>query len=287
MQQCIQSLLVKRLRSDVVKSHRYFRTLPNSLCTSNTTTPPPVVQDADKFISTVLSTCRSGSIFAGTGQYHESTVEDRILMLNFGENFLTDPDVSLFDTTPLLDCCVKPSDLDTLLEDVKLHSNLPVYNGEVDFINKSDWQYGFTLKPFSIFSGDERICFIKADQIYTSFEGKTEVIDIKDIEYVGLFVSDEPYNERKLLLGLKGKPSKTLLFVERHDTQCDLGELTVDTEWMMKTAALLCVNLTRYGNDKVHLKLSPVLLPGNNPWVAMRHKLWIEMIQKNTWEKDF
>jgi len=287
VQKCMKCILQRGITVLSVQNRKFQTSRPVRNSGEKSNIENRTVQDASKFLSTILGGCNSGSIFAGTGQYHELKDQDRILMLNFAENFLADPQVSLFDTTPILDCCVKHADVDTLIEDVKLRSPLPVYNGEVDFINSSSWQYGFTLKPFSIFSGDERICFISENTIHTSIDGHTEIIQISDVDYVGLWVSEEPYNERRLLFGLKNRRSKTLIFVEKSETQCDLGTLTVDTEWMMKTAALLCVNITRKGNERVHLKVSPALQPANNQWVAMRQKIWIEMIQKNTWEKDF
>jgi len=244
------------------------------------------IQDASTFLNNMLLSCKGAAIFAGTGQYHEEKEQDRLVMLNFVDDFLQDSAISVFDSQELLDCCLKDTDVDLLLDNLKSHSKFPVYNGEVDIIDSSPWQYGFTLKPFSIFSQVERILLFNDGKLYINTLGEVQNIPISDVEYVGLWVSEEPYNERRLLLGLKGLQTRLLLYVERDHKNCDLAKLTVDTEWMMKAAALLCVNISRAGNSNIYLKVSPCLQPLNNEWVAMRQKIWMEMIQKHTWGDD-
>ena len=248
-------------------------------------TKSPTIQDATTYLADVLKNYKTGCLFAGTGQYFQQQVDhDRVLMLHFAENFLTDEKLSLFDTSLLIDCCLRYSDVDYFMKNIKTHSNLPVYYGEVDFLESSSWHYGFTLEPFSIFSGDERICFLENDYLFISTYGKPKVYNISDIKYVGLWVSDEPYNERKLLIGLNSGKSKNLVYTTKENLHCDLAALTVDTEWMMKAAALLCLKLAQK-DHKVQLKISPVLQPGNNDWVAIRQKIWIDMIHRYS-EKD-
>jgi len=244
-------------------------------------------QDAGQFLTTVLGECKTGCVFAGTGQYHEKKDSDRVIMLQFEDDFLANTPITFFYTNQLLDCCMSDSDIDLFMANVKSNATLPVYNGELDIVNQSTWGYGFTLKPFSIFTGDERILLVQNELVYISTEGNTDVIGIDDISHVGLWVSEEPYNERKLMIGLKNDTKRTLIDIALDLKQCDLAQLTVETEWLMKTAALLCINISRQGNKEAHLRVSPVLQPVNNQWVAMRVKNWTQMIQKNTWEKDF
>ena len=241
------------------------------------------IQDASSFLNNMLLQCKGAAIFAGTGQYHEEKHQDRLVMLNLVDDFLQDSSINLFDSQELLDCCLRDSDVDLLIDNLKAHSKFPVYNGEVDIVDSSPWQHGFTLKPFSIFTTVERILLFNDNKLYVNTLGDVQNIPIDDIEYVGLWVSDEPYNERRLLLGLKGLQTKLLLSIDREIKSCDLAQLTVDTEWMMKAAALLCVHISQAGNSNIYLKVSPCLQPINNEWVAMRQKIWMDMIQKNTW----
>jgi len=239
------------------------------------------IRDFGKSLTTILETFTDGAVFAGAGQYHPAE-EDRIVVLHFGENFLTNTIVSQFETKTILDGCVPNSDVDLVMDSVKQHSSLPVYNGELDFINSSPWQFGFTLKPFSIFSAEERICLIKNDKtVATNINGRLEVIPLQDIDFVGLAVSDEPYNNQRLFIRLKSKETKTLIEIERSHEACDLAKLTVDTEWLMKAAALLCLNLNKQSGDNIQLKMSAPLQPINNPWVAQRQKIWIDLIRKS------
>lgn len=244
------------------------------------------IQDATTFINGVLKECNGSAIFAGTGQYFQEKDQDRIIMLNLVDNFMQDSNISIFDSKPVLDCCLKGADVDLFLDNLKSQSKIPVYNGEVDIINASNWQNGFSLRPFSLFTVDERILLLQDNHIYINTLGEVQAIPTSNVEYIGLWVSEEPYNERRLMLGLKDLKSRTLVNVERDNIDCDLATLTVDTEWMMKAAALLCVNISRSGNPNVFLKVSPCLQPINNQWVAMRQKIWMEMIQKNTWGKN-
>lgn len=244
------------------------------------------IQDASTFIDGVLNECKGSAIFAGIGQYYHEKEQDRVIMLNLVDDFLNDYKINIFDSQPVLDCCLKDTDVDMFLDNLKTQSKIPVYNGEVDLINGSSWENGFCLKPFSMFTVDERVLLLHEKHIYINTLGEVQAIPVSDVEYIGLWVSEEPYNERRLMLGLKDLKSRTLVSVERNSTNCDLATLTVDTEWMMKAAALLCVNLSRSGNSNIFLKVSPCLQPINNQWVAMRQKIWMEMIQKNTWEDN-
>ena len=241
------------------------------------------IQDASSFLNNMLLQCKGAAIFAGIGQYHKEKDQDRLVMLNLVDDFLQDSSINVFDSQELLDCCLRDSEVDLLMDNLKSYSKFPVYNGEVDIVDSSPWQHGFTLKPFSIFTTVERILLFDNKKLYINTLGDVQSIPVEDIEYVGLWVSEDPYNERRLLLGLKGLQTKMLLNVERNLKSCDLAQLTVDTEWMMKAAALLCVHISQAGNSNIYLKVSPCLQPVNNEWVAMRQKIWMDMIQKNTW----
>lgn len=244
------------------------------------------IQDASTFLNNILLGCKGAAIFAGTGQYYQEKEQDRVVMLNIVDDFLRDSSISVFESQPLLDCSLKDTDVDLLMDNLKSHSKLPVYNGEVDIIDSCPWQFGFSLKPFSIFTTVERVLLFDDKKLFVNTLGEQNEIPVEDVEYVGLWVSEEPFNERRLFLGLKGLTTKLLLSVDRDNKNCDLAKLTMDTEWMMKAAALLCVHISRAGNSNVFLKVSPCLQPMNNEWVAMRQKVWMEMIQKNTWGDD-
>merc|ERR1712025_963691 len=238
------------------------------------------VHDSAKFLTSVLSGRERGAIFAGTGQYHDLKEEqERVVLLNIDEEFLTELEASLFFTTSVLDCYAKNTDV-RLMDAVNSSSHLPVFNGELDFINSSDWEYGYTMEPFSIFSFDERICLISDHLIHISVDGCSDVIQLNEVDSVAIWLSEEPYNIRRLFLGLKNKETKQLMCIEKEDEDCNLATLTLETEWMMKAAALLCVHLIKRGNKEVRLRVSPALNPSNNKWVEMRQKVWIEMIRR-------
>ena len=253
----------------------------------NNTADTTKTQDASRFLSKILSNCRAGCIYSGTGQYYQVEKQDRIVMLQIKEDIMKDNTIALFDAETLLDCSLNDNDVDLFMENLRTNAQIPVYNGEVDLINNSPWNYGFSLKPFTIFSQDERLLLLDKNLLYMSTQGKSDIIDVSEVDYVGVWISEEPYNEQKFMIGLKDSTKRIVISVEKDKSHCDLATLTIETEWLMKTAALLCVNISRAGNKDVHLRLSPCLQPVNNEWVAMRQKYWIELIQRSTWEKDF
>ena len=61
------------------------------------------IQDASTFLNNMLLSCKGAAIFAGTGQYHEEKEQDRLVMLNFMDDFLQDSAISVFDSQELLD----------------------------------------------------------------------------------------------------------------------------------------------------------------------------------------
>lgn len=269
-----------------LQSHtQNFRWLNTSFI--NKSGDPTKTEDASRFLASILRNCRTGCIYSGTGQYYQMQNQDRVVMFQIKEDIMKNSTITLFDAENLLDCSLNDSDVDLFMDNLRSNAQIPVYNGEVDLINNSPWNYGFSLKPFSIFSQDERLLLLDKELLYISTQGKSDIIDVSEVEYVGVWVSEEPYNEHKFMIGLKDSSKKVLISVENDKTQCDLATLTIETEWLMKTAALLCVNMSRHGNKDVHLRLSPCLQPVNNQWVAMRQKYWIELIQRSTWEKDF
>ena len=264
--------------------------------------------DARQYFRHLIETkCEQGSLFAGTGQYYKVPDHECVVLLNFEEDFIANLEASLFDAHQLLDICVHSKHVDLLKSHIAKSSPFPLYHGELDVIDVSQWQYGFIVQPFSIFSGDERICLVVAGNpedadptgtIHTSVHGTTDVIPVSAVEYVGLFVSADPYNERRLVLGMRSTPEhegallsadhekqvkiKTLISVQKNEVSSDLGKLTIETEWLMKSAALLCQRVQQLGNEKCQMQVSEMLLPENNPYVEMRQKKWLEMIQKYT-----
>ena len=285
-------------------------TRPFTKCSPNLCKDAPAFEshEAGQFFANLIRTrCERGSLFAGTGQYYQVPDHECVVLLNFEEDFIASPEATLFDAHQLLDINVPSKQVDLLKTYIANSSPYPLYRGELDSIDVSQWQYGFIVKPFSIFSGDERVClFVAGDEgdamgtIHTSEHGVVDVLAVSSVEYVGLFVSAEPYNERRLVLGMRAVSNdddvlvatgtderrqvnvKTLLSVQKNDVSCDLGKLTIETEWLMKAAALLCQRIQQLGNRRCQMQVSPVLLPENNPYVEMRQKKWMELIQKYT-----
>merc|ERR1712179_152764 len=174
--------------------------------TSPSTCSTPIerlsTRQTSSILSSVLATCNRGSIFAGTGQYQHTPNEDRLLLLNLSQDFptCTHTTTSHFETQTLLDCSVPSHDIDSLMDEIKQQSPLSLYTGEMDFVDSSPWQYGFTLKPFSIFCADERVCGVGDGCLYLSVAGEVDVLNVNDVDFIGLSVSSEPYNRQRLFL---------------------------------------------------------------------------------------
>ncbi|XP_065641351.1 uncharacterized protein LOC136073564 [Hydra vulgaris] len=245
------------------------------------------IQDASKYLTSILSEYKTGCFFAGISQYCEEEDHDNVVMLHFSSDIFINPEVTMSKPNSLLNCLMLYNDVDAFMKNMKILSTLPVYVGEVDAIEQSQWSFGFTLFPFSIFSNNMFCCLLHESGLVVNVDGKSCKYDIEDIDYIGLHVSKSPFNRREIFVALKNEKKVPLISVQKSHDACDLEQLTLETEWMIKASALLCLNLTKKGNSRVHLRLSPFLQPENNEFVAKRQKLWNALIQRRTWEKEF
>ena len=148
------------------------------------------------------------------------------------------------------------------------------------------------LNPYSMFTQEQRLCYLKGDTLLISVRGIHETFDVADIDHVGVWVSRFPHTQRRLVLGLKGpseeeNTSIALIDINSNDTSGDMFRLAVETEWMLKAAALLCAKLKKQGNADVYLRVAAPLQPKNNVWVAIQQKKWMKMVKKNAKNSDF
>jgi len=248
------------------------------------------IKDAITFFSNVLEEHEQGILVAGTGQYMLKG-NSRLIVLNFERNFLKEHSVYLYPKQ-LIDIGFTPEHRNKLNECISLSTELKMHSGVLDFVNNGRWNYGFTLTPFSIFSRNERLCLLHDDTLFTSMRGIQHLFDVLDIEHIGVWVSSFPHTHRRLVLGLKdwrfGETTTIpLIDVTSTETSGDLFRLAVDTEWMLKAAALLCAKIKRHGNKELYLKVSAPLQPKNNVWVAIQQKKWMKMVRKNAKEGDW
>lgn len=281
--------LVHRGKGIVLTPKILFSTSSSYLRKDNNDKYTPRTEDALTFLSNILEDEDEGVILAGTGQYHRLKGKERVLLLNFGDNFVSDSKSEVFNTKYILECFVRRQDMFLFYNQIKQASRLPVFCGQLDFINSSTWRYGFTFSPFSVFSRGERVLFIKDGLIHICIRGEDNHIRVKDVEYVGLWVSHAPHNERRLIIGTKNKLSHTIIEVKEKNkkSKSDLFRLAVETEWMMKVSALLCLNLRREGNSDVHLRYSPTLTPARKLWSSVQNNEWSFLLNKDDWwDKD-
>jgi len=240
---------------------------------------------AERYFQNILDEHETGVMLAGTGQFMLKD-NSRLVVLNFEENFLTDEEAVYLNPKHLLDVGCHLKHRLKLYQCVCANTNLHVYPGVLDFVNNSYWRFGFTLNPYSMFSIDERLCILKGTDLHTSIRGRQEVVDVEDVEHIGVWVSKFPYNQRRLVLGLKndtGLGCRSLVLVDdlNNDTSGDLFRLAVDTEWMLKAAAVLCAKIRSQGNKDLYMKVSAPLQPKNNVWVAIQQKKWMKMAKKS------
>jgi len=219
-----------------------------------------------------------GCVLVGYGQQYRDRAVERLLVLDVDGDFLEEYDANLFESELVFDGLISQQHVDELFDTVTANAERSLYHCEFDFINTSDWRFGMTVKPFSIFSADERLCVIDTEEreVYISSDGATEDICIEDITSVYLMVSDEPYTQRTLGLGLQDDSKIAIIDYEDFKEITDLAQLTVETEWLMKAAGSLCKNLQMLSDKKIEFKMSSCLHPSNNEWVAMRQKLWVD-----------
>lgn len=218
-------------------------------------------------------------LFLGTGQYYEHETNERVIILSLGDDENTRPPLMLHDTTLHHDELVK---LEHGLSSLPLLGLL--YSGELDSVHDSPWKFGFVHKPsFSIFSASGFCCQLRQSNsegwYFRVFDEHVhEDIPLSGIEHIQVFLSPEPWEERKLQLKMKnGDVVSVVEDIEENMYSDDgLASLMLTTEWMVKAAGHLCLTARQFGDTKVSLKLPSVLRADVNPWIAMRNKIWAE-----------
>ena len=229
---------------------------------------------------------RNTRLFVGTGQYYEHETNERVIILSLGDDENTRPPFMLHDTTLHRDEVVK---LEHELSSLPLVGLL--HCGELDTVQDSPWKFGFVHKPpFSIFSASGFCCQLRQ----SNSEGRyLRIIDehvhediplsLSSIEHIQVFLSPEPWEERKLQLKMKNGDVVSII-EDREEVMYNddgLASLMLTTEWMVKAAGHLCLTARQLGDTKVSLKLPSVLRADVNPWVAMRNKIWAEKSNEN------
>lgn len=218
-------------------------------------------------------------LFVGTGQYYEHETNERVVILSLGDDENTRPPFMLHDTT------VQRDEVEKLEQEL---SSLPsvgsVHSGELDSVQDSPWKFGFFLSPsFSIFSASGFCCQLRQSvsggrhfRIFA--ENLHEDVPVSDIEHVQVYLSPEPWEERKLQLKMKNGDVVSIVedLEENISNEHGLASLMLTTEWMVKAAGHMCIAARQFGDSKVALKLPSVLRADVNPWVAMRNRIWAE-----------
>ena len=223
-------------------------------------------------------------LFLGTGQYYEHETNERVIILSLGDDENTRPPFMLHDTTLHRGELVKlEHELNSLPPVGSLHS------GELDSVHDSPWKFGFVHKPsFSIFSASGFCCQLRQSNSEGRYfrildEQLYEDIPLSGIEHIQVFLSPEPWEERKLQLKMKNGDVVSIVEDTEENMYSDdgLASLMLTTEWMVKAAGHLCLTARQFGDTKVSLKLPSVLRADVNPWIAMRNKIWAEKSNEN------
>lgn len=223
-------------------------------------------------------------LFVGTGQYYEHETNERVIILSLGDDGNTRPPFMLHDTTLHRDEVVK---LEHELNSLPLVGLL--HYGELDSVQDSPWKFGFVHKPvFSIFSASGFCCQLRQSNSEGRYfrifdEHVHEDISLSGIDHIQVFLSPEPWEERKLRLKMKNGDVVSIVEDREENMYNDdgLASLMLTTEWMVKAAGHLCLTARQFGDTKVSLKLPSVLRADVNPWVAMRNKIWAEKSNEN------
>ena len=223
-------------------------------------------------------------LFVGTGQYYEHETKERVIILSLGDDENRRPPFMLHDTTLHPDEVVK---LEHELNSLPLVGLL--HSGELDSVKNSPWKFGFVHKPaFSIFSASGFCCQLRQSNSEGGYfrifdENVHEDIPLSGIEHIQVFLSPEPWEERKLQLKMKNGDVVSIVEDREESMYNDdgLASLMLTTEWMVKAAGYLCLTARQFGDTKVSLKLPSVVRADVNPWVAMRNKIWAEKCNEN------
>ncbi len=249
--------------------HCHFR--PNSTISGNgQVSVDSAVNTIKKRISNPAE--KLDNLYVGIGQYYSDPIRERIVVLSGKFQSSESPPETL------LDCSLETNSVDNFLDRIeKLSTN--VCYGEVNSVDKGQWNYGFTIKPdFKIFTNKSLVFqFLNNENLQLVNKGNKEDVSLNSIKSVNVHLSEEPWNEQGIDIQLKDDTYMGLVHFEIDNDERDLALLMMDTEWTVKAAALLCLNMKKLGH-KVDLKLPRSLTIQGNPWVENRQHTWTRLM---------
>lgn len=218
------------------------------------------------------------NLYLGTGQYFDNPQRDRVIVLHSETEFdfgsTQTPGGNSGFMNNLLDCSLLSDDVDKFSDELGKHGN-NICNGEVNSIGMGSWSHGFVIgDEFKIFSQNALICKLGRSSFKCLLNDRIKDIPIQNVNAVRVMLSEEPWNEQAIVIECQNEELIPLLTLSYENDFRDLAMLMVDTEWSVKTAALLCLKLRKLGNQTAQLKLPKVLTLQGNPWVENRHALW-------------
>ena len=245
----------------------------------STSTRTEIVQQVGKFLSDSEQQSREkADLFIGTGQYYQHKTDDRVIVLSTdfeGDN--SHPQ----SYCEIIDASLNASEVSSLAQEISLHPSKPLlYSGELDCVDKSPWNFGYSVHPkFSIFSKQGLVCRLSHSSKTAAFRLFTgslfENVCLSDISYVQLSLSGEPWFERTLELKLRSGEILEVIGDYRREGSKGLAELMMSTDWMVKAAGQICL-ITRQQSDNcdISLRLPKELRGDFNQWVALRNSVW-------------
>eukprot|EP00794_Sanderia_malayensis_P005605 gene5605-6295_t len=246
-------------------------------CSSGPEIPEMTVEKAFHAINERTTQLDKPNLYIGIGQYFANPERERVIVFSralFNE-ILKNKQKALIEPEILLDCSLGTEDIDLLLDKVG-SLKASISHGEVNSIDKGQWNFGFTIKPeFEIFNREATVCHFIQNTKLRLVNGDT--IDLEDIKSVNVYLSDEPWNEQSINLEMIDDSFVNLVDFEIDNDNRDLAMLMIDTEWTVKAAALLCLNI-KNRSQKVDLKLPRNLTIQGNPWVENRQNTWTRLM---------
>ena len=247
-----------------------------------------VHRDVESLISTVrgcIGEERNLNVFVGVGQYYNYEGHTRIVLLRLGDNWTPQRD------TPPEEIADIATDRFSIRDVAKALQNLDIcrsiLTGELDCIQDGDWKFGFvTGTRFSIFSRSGSILQTKSYFTGPKFQLKCHGHEVKcspdDIKSVRIEISEEPWENRRLLMELQNGQQLTVLessnehVFDESDVDPPLARLMMSTEWLVKAGAHICLassHLAQF-SSKPLLLLPRILTEEGNMWVQMRNEAW-------------